>query len=163
MERVLVIPLAVLHKLKLLLHGLPVLLGRIIASLTLAAGEGDYLDNLLLAGHGVFLDKRLTKPVNRYRPASGPYAEVHALSMPRAPERNRTVDLILTMDVLCQLSYRGWQIDGTIATDPVFVNSCGLVCLFGTIFASPPEGAKEEGRNPVPGKQKQKNADKAKY
>jgi hypothetical protein len=43
--------------------------------------------------------------------------------MPRAPERNRTVDLILTMDVLCQLSYRGWQTDGTIAIDLVFVNS----------------------------------------
>lgn len=47
--------------------------------------------------------------------------------MQRAPERNRTVDLILTMDVLCQLSYRGWQIDGTIAIDPFFVNSRGNI------------------------------------
>lgn len=39
----------------------------------------------------------------------------------RALERNRTVDLILTMDVLCQLSYKGMRSVGTLAIRAFFV------------------------------------------
>ncbi len=39
----------------------------------------------------------------------------------KALERNRTVDLILTMDVLCQLSYKGMRSDGTLAIRAFFV------------------------------------------
>lgn len=49
----LAVPLAVLHELKLFLHGLPVLLGSVIAPLALGALEGDNFDVLLLLGrHG---------------------------------------------------------------------------------------------------------------
>ena len=48
----------------------------------------------------------------------------------RALERNRTVDLILTMDMLCQLSYKGvLRSVGTLSSDTSFVNYAGLPIL----------------------------------
>ena len=41
----------------------------------------------------------------------------------KALDRNRTDDLILTMDVLCQLSYKGITSAGTISAVTTFVNS----------------------------------------
>jgi hypothetical protein len=45
----------------------------------------------------------------------------------KALERNRTVDLILTMDMLCQLSYKGiLRSVGTLSSDTSFVNYVGF-------------------------------------
>ena len=45
----------------------------------------------------------------------------------KALERNRTVDLILTMDMLCQLSYKGiLRSVGTLSLDTSFVNYAGF-------------------------------------
>ncbi len=45
------------------------------------------------------------------------------LDAQKALDRNRTDDLILTMDVLCQLSYKGGISAGTVPTTRVFVNT----------------------------------------
>jgi len=55
------VPFAVLVQLKLLLHGFPVLRGRIVTALAHGALQGDDLDGLLLRGHfPVLLGARLT-------------------------------------------------------------------------------------------------------
>jgi hypothetical protein len=59
MQGMLAIPLAVLHELKLLLHGFAVLLGRIVAALALTARHGDNLYNLLLASHTSILSNEI--------------------------------------------------------------------------------------------------------
>ena len=46
------IPLAVLHELKLLLLGLPVLRRRIVSALAFGARKSDDLNDLLLSSHG---------------------------------------------------------------------------------------------------------------
>ncbi len=137
MERVLPVPLAVLHKLKLFLLGFPVLFSGVIPALALGAGEGDKLNGLLLRGHALsFHRSRAAQPPRSGtnipknpkrgtaapdqtdRPAAGVSESVML-----ALERNRTVDLILTMDMLCQLSYKGIESGVTVSPARAFVKA----------------------------------------
>ena len=84
MKRVLFVPLAILHKFNLVLK-LAVLGRSIVPPLAFSARQRDNLFILfLLASH---INSKLQNK--------------------KALERNRTADHILTMDVLCHLSYKG--------------------------------------------------------
>jgi hypothetical protein len=109
-ESVLAIPLAVFLELELLGLGLAILGRRIVPALALAAGESDDFYVLLLGSH-----------IRSFWPGIKAFA-YNELTV-KALERNRTVDLILTMDMLCQLSYKGVLRNvETLSSDHSFVN-----------------------------------------
>jgi hypothetical protein len=60
-QRMLVIPFAVLHQLKLFLRGLPVFRRSIVAALALGTGKGDNLYGLFLSSHDTILLKSLAR------------------------------------------------------------------------------------------------------